>query len=384
MVEPEGGVQQVHPLAIYTSALGRGGAERAMLNLANALAAEDQPVDVLVADREASDYLPLLDSAVSLVDLDASPAVLGLPGIVRYLRKSRPSALVTVELRAHALSLAARRLARVDTMGVASVQNFHSREYASGVSLGRRMTLDAMKWVLPRMDRVFAVSGRVADDVVQSFGADPDTVTVVPNPIVTPEIVRRAREPVDHPWFETDAGPVVLSIGRLSRQKNYPLLLRAFSRIEEDLDARLIILGEGSERERIESLVGELRLEDRVDLPGFVDNPYAFLARSAVFVLSSDWEGLPSVVIESLAVGCPVVSTDCPSGPREILDGGCYGRLVEPGDEKALASAMREALVTESSEPERLKQRAREYSASEVAARYVEELQLADERGASR
>lgn len=368
------GAEDASPIAIYTSALGRGGAERAMLNLANALAERDVPVDVLVAKRGISDYLPLLDSRAGLIDLEASPAVLGLPGLVRYLRRVRPSALVSVELRGHAMSLAARGLAGVDTLCVASVQNFHSREYETGVSLTRRLTLDSMRFVLPRMDRIFAVSRRVADDVVETFGVDRGVVRVVPNPIVPPEIGRRASEPVEHPWFRDGAGPVVLSIGRLSRQKNYPLLIRAFARLAGESDVRLVILGEGEDREALEALVAELGLEDRVDLPGFVDNPYAYLARSALFVLSSDWEGLPSVVIEALAVGCPVVSTDCPSGPREILEDGRYGRLVEPGDEEELARAMRQALATDEVAPERLRDRARAYSASEVAATYVEEL----------
>lgn len=360
-------------LVIYTSALGRGGAERAMLNLANGLVERGVPVDVVIAKRGDSDYLGELRPEAKLVDLDSSPAVVAFPRLVAYLRRRRPLATLSVEPAAHAMMLAAARLAGRGIRPAASVQNFHSREFATDLAPYRRLVLGSMRHVLPRMYRVFTVAGRVADDVVENFGVPREMVSVIYNPIVTPEIEERAAEPVDHPWFRDGAPPVAVSVGRLTRQKNYPLLLRAFARVRRRCEARLTILGKGEERERLESLASELGVAGDVWMPGFVDNPFAYLARASAFVLSSDWEGLPSVLIEALAVGCPVVSTDCPSGPREILEQGRWGRLVPTGDSERLAEALA-ATLTEETDRERLRERARDFSRGRVAAEYEREL----------
>jgi len=145
---------------------------------------------------------------------------------------------------------------------------------------------------------------------------------------------------VDHPWLAPGEPPVVMGIGRLAPKKDFTTLVRAFAEVRQDVRARLMILGEGPERAELESLVRTLDLEADVALPGFVDNPYAYLARASLFVLSSRWEGLPTVLIEAMFCGAPVVSTDCPSGPHEILNGGRYGRLVPVGDLSALAGAI--------------------------------------------
>lgn len=360
-------------LAVYTSALGRGGAERAMLNLANALVEKRIRVDVVIAKRDESDYLDLLRPEVGVVDIDSSPAVLGLPRFVRYLREAEPAALLSWEPLGHVLLLAARALAGVEATCAASVQNFHSRELGTGLGLYRRLQLKSMEYSLPRMDRVFAVAERVADDLVRHFRVPREMVGVIHNPIVTPEIAEEAAEPVAHPWFADGAPPVVVSVGRLTRQKNYALLLRAFERVRRRIDARLMIMGKGEQRSDLEELAEALGVADDVALPGFVDNPFALMARASVFVLSSDWEGLPSVLIEALAVGCPVVSTDCPSGPREILEDGRYGRLVPTGDPERLAEAVVETIDTET-DRERLEERARDFSSEAVAGSYIEQL----------
>lgn len=360
-------------LAIYTSALGRGGAERAMLNLANALVEKGVRVDVVIAKRDQSDYLDLLHARAEVVDLDVSPAILGLGGLVRYLREERPAAILSWEMSGHAMVLAARRLAGAQVTCAASIQNFHSREFDTEISLYRRFLLNSMRQVLPRMDRVFAVAERVADDVVRHFDVPRELVQVIYNPIVTPEITERAAESVDHPWFADGAPPVAISVGRLTRQKNYPLLLQALAKLQRHTEVRLVILGRGDEREELAALADRLGVAESVSMPGFVDNPFAYMARASVFVLSSDWEGLPSVLIEALAVGCPVVSTDCPSGPREILDDGRYGRLVPTGDVSALASAMA-ATLKEEADGERLQERARDFSRDRVADEYISEL----------
>jgi glycosyltransferase involved in cell wall biosynthesis len=191
---------------------------------------------------------------------------------------------------------------------------------------------------------VVAVSRGAAEDLASTSGMPRDRVEVVYNPVITPAVMALAGETPDHPWFGPGEPPVVLGVGRLTRQKAFGTLVRAFAEVRRRRPLRLIILGEGEDRPMLEALASELGVGDDVALPGFRENAMAYMARSALFVLSSAWEGLPTVLIEALAAGTRVVSTDCPSGPREILQEGRLGPLVPVGDVPALAAAMSGAL----------------------------------------
>jgi glycosyltransferase involved in cell wall biosynthesis len=203
-------------------------------------------------------------------------------------------------------------------------------------------------------------------------------VKVIYNPTVTPEIFRKATEPVQHPWFVDNRVPIILAAGRLHRQKDFPTLLRAFSLLRQNRPCRLVILGDGKKRRRkaLRQLAKQLGIEKDVSLPGFVENPFAYMARANLFVLSSAWEGFGNVIVEALACGCPVVSTDCRSGPREILDNGRYGRLVPVGDPEALARAMLEALDDPDNPCDRETriQRAMEFSVDKIVDEYLKVL----------
>jgi glycosyltransferase involved in cell wall biosynthesis len=177
----------------------------------------------------------------------------------------------------------------------------------------------------------------VADDLVTTAGADRQHIRVVYNPVVSQRMIGMSREPLDHPWFCPGAPPVVLAVGRLTPAKDYPLLIRAFAAARAEREMRLMILGDGEDRPQLEGLVAELGLNDCVALPGFVANPYNYMAKAAVFALSSMSEALPTGLIEALALGVPIVATDCPSGPREVLQEGRLGALVPVGDAEALA-----------------------------------------------
>jgi glycosyltransferase involved in cell wall biosynthesis len=192
----------------------------------------------------------------------------------------------------------------------------------------------------------------VREDMAQVTGIPRERITVIFNPsVVGTEVAEKARAPLDHPWFELGQPPVLVAVGRLQEQKDYPTMIRAFAQVRQARPVRLLILGEGKERPVLEAQIEELGLQEDVSLPGFVTNPYAYLARASLFVLSSRWEGLPTVLIEALCCSTPVVSTDCPSGPREILQGGKYGRLVPVGDAEALARAITAALDEQRTSP---------------------------------
>jgi glycosyltransferase involved in cell wall biosynthesis len=230
-----------------------------------------------------------------------------------------------------------------------------------------------IKYFYPFADQVVAVSKGVSDNVTRMAPKTACKVRVVYNPIVDQKMLQKAKESVDHPWLNEKGPPVILGVGRLTRQKNFDLLLRSFASLREKRDARLIILGGGNQRESLEKRVDELDIGDHVDLHGFVRNPYPYMRRASLFVLSSDFEGFGSVIVEALACGCPVVSTDCPSGPREILGGGRWGRLVPVGDEVVLAEAMDEAL-SKPYDPDRLRQRARDFSVDAAVDNHLDVL----------
>ena len=214
------------------------------------------------------------------------------------------------------------------------------------------------------------VSRGVSDSLETVTGAPRDRITTIYNPVVTPDLHGKAAEQPDHPWLRDDGAPIVLAAGRLAREKDFPTLVRAFARLAARRPCRLIILGEGSKRTKIEGLVEESGLTDRVSLPGWVENPFAFMARTSVFVLSSRWEGLPTVLVEALACGCPCVSTDCPSGgPAEILLNGELGLLVPVGDDAALAQAM-ERVLNQPPNRHVLQQRAADFSADRAVDAY--------------
>jgi glycosyltransferase involved in cell wall biosynthesis len=198
---------------------------------------------------------------------------------------------------------------------------------------------------------------------------------VIYNPVVTPELFEKVTEPLDHPWFDPGSPPVILGVGRLEKQKDFSTLIRAFAQVQQQRPARLMILGEGTERPYLEALVQELGLAEDVALLSFVSNPYAYMVRAAVFVLSSLFEGLPTVLIEAMAVGTPVVSTDCKSGPAEILENGRYGKLVSVGDIKGIAEAILSTLESPSNS-EALRRKAAQFSLEKAVAEYREVLQV--------
>ena len=229
------------------------------------------------------------------------------------------------------------------------VVNTVSQQYRTPVKkwLERR----SLAWIYPRADAIIAASTGVADDLSAYTGIPAAKIQTIFFPTITANLEEKASQPVNHAWLSPGNIPVVMGVGRLTQQKDFGTLIRAACLLRAARPVRLIILGEGEERARLETMAQELGLADDVDLPGFVDNPYAYLRRAAVFVLSSLWEGLPNSLIEAMACGCPVVSTDCPSGPREILDGGRYGHLAPVGNPYSLAEAIGKALDGDTRKP---------------------------------
>ena len=355
-------------MALFAPCLFGGGAERVMLTLAGEFARRGAAVDLVLARAEGP-LLPFIPAGVRLVDLRLRATITSVPRLLRYLRRERPAALLAT-LHAAEPALVARRFAGGDLRVVVRYANTFSREFADS-GWRRKATLTLLKRLLPGADAVIAVSRRAAADLRRSVPRAAHLVRALPSPIVVPEIAAQARAPVEHPWFADSRAPIVLAAGRLARQKDQPTLLRAFAALAASRDARLVVLGEGPERAKLAALGRRLGIAGRVDFPGWVANPYAHMARAAVFVQSSTYEGLPLTLVEAMACGTPVVSTDCPSGPREILEDGRYGRLTPPGDWRALADAVARTLDAAAA-PEPLIARADAWSAGPSADRYLE------------
>jgi glycosyltransferase involved in cell wall biosynthesis len=231
----------------------------------------------------------------------------------------------------------------------------------------------ARRWY-PSADAILAVSRGVADDLAATLHLPRECIAVTGNPVVTPDLATRAGEPIDHPWLRPGEPPVVLGVGKLKPQKGFDVLIDAFARARARRPLRLVILGQGPERARLLDRARGLGVGDDVALPGFVANPFAWMARCGVFALSSRFEGLPGVLIQALACGCPVVSTDCPSGPSEILGPGAVAPLVPVGDAAALGEALLRALDAPDAERDARLARAAEYSVEQVAPRYLDAL----------
>lgn len=330
-------------LAVFLPDMIGAGAQRVMLNLVNGFAARNLLVD-LVLTKATGPYLNSIAPSVRVIDLKAHRVLTSLPGMIRYLRQEQPMAILTGLATANCVALWARKLAKFDTRLVISEHNTMSVNTSRGANWRDKQLPRLARQFYPWADNIVAVSKGVADDLARVTSVPRAAIQVIYNPVVTPDVCAKAQMPADHPWFGSDQPPVVLGVGRLTEQKNFADLLTAFALVRQHRPARLIILGEGEQRPLLEEQSRQLHLEADVCLPGFVDNPYAYMAAAKVFALSSRWEGLPTVLIEALYCGAQLVSTDCPSGPREILAGGQLGQLVPVGDVLALARAIEHAL----------------------------------------
>lgn len=330
-------------IAFFLPSLVGGGAERVIVNLAQGITERGIRVDLVLAAAEG----PLLDQlppAVRLIDLGATRVLRSIVPLARYLRRERPRVLVSSMGHANLVAVWAARLAGRVVPVIVTEHNTLSQETSRQSRLSGKLWPHLLRTFYPWATTIVAVSRGAADDLARTSGLPRDRVEVVYNPVITPTMMALARQAPDHPWFAAGQPPVILGVGRLTRQKDFATLLRAFAEVRRQRPARLLILGEGEDRPALEALATELAVADDLALPGFQENALAFMAGSAVFALSSAWEGLPTVLIEALAAGTRVVSTDCPSGPREILQDGRLGALVPVGNAAALAAAILEAM----------------------------------------
>jgi glycosyltransferase involved in cell wall biosynthesis len=313
---------------------------------------------------------------VRLTILDKLRVAQAIPALAAHFRRTRPRAILSALTHMNLATILAARLSGIGARVVVSERNQISAKAQAARGPWQRALYRAVPLIYRAADRVVAVSGGVADDLTH-FGRLPGgKVRVIHNPVFDPDIARLARAAPRHDWFEPGGPPIVLAAGRLHRQKGFDILLRAFAIARAQVDCRLVILGEGAERALLMRQAEQSGLGYDIDMPGFCENPFALMARAGAFVLSSRWEGFPNALVEAMACGAPVIATDCPSGPREILRGGEIAALVPVDDADALGRALTAAL---SARPDTSASRARAegFSIAAAATQYLDALERA-------
>lgn len=361
-------------ISLLLATYSNSGVPRNRLSLAAGFASRGYQVDLVLIGGVLPEFeRQALPEKVQVIELGKARVAAALPSLVGYLRRARPLAVVAAEEHLNVVAIVAVLLSGVSSAISVSFHVPPEREAANPLWRKGRWNSVLGRWLFPRATAIVAVSTGMADALAKTARLPRDSIRVIHNPVVRDALFEMALET---PWPTISHGSeFVLSVGRLSPNKGYADLIDAFALIHSETNLNLVILGEGVARSELEAKVSALGLEDRIFLPGAVDNPFAWMARAKLFVLASYFEGLSNVLVEAMACGCPVVSTDCPTGPREILRDGRYGPLVPLRDPRALAEAMRQTLDNPP-DVELLKRRAMDFHVGLIVEQYVEALGL--------
>ncbi len=363
--------EEQRKVAFLIHDLRDGGAERITVSLANGIAARGFQVDlVLVNEKGKQSYFESIAPSVTVRSLKQTRTLTSAFGFRDYFNDANPDVVISALTHINISAIIGRMLARSKPRLVVVEHNQMSK------NIGRkkgfvRLAYAAVPRVYRLADLIGVVSEGVKSDFVDLTGIPAGRVEVLYNPVVTPELQKQSREEPDHPWFQEGEPPVILGIGRLTEQKNFPMLIESFASLRKNRDARLIFLGQGPDLDELEAQAKATGFGDDIAFPGFVDNPFAYMSGAAVVALSSNWEGLPTVLIEAMACGTPVVSTDCPSGPSEILRNGELAPLTPVGDALAFTKSLHDVL-DRNPDVNRLIARASEFSLDAAVDRYLQ------------
>jgi glycosyltransferase involved in cell wall biosynthesis len=352
-------------IAVLIPDLAGGGAERVALTLAKGFVERGHSVD-LVLLQARGELMELVPEGVRIVDLKSDRFRRAIRPLADYLKDSPPDALLAMMWPMPVVAWISRLLSRAKFRIVSSDHAILSQHYRDKPAQAALLRVTGTL-VYPRVDARIAASNGIASDLAVLSGLERDRISVIPNPIAMPPNPIVGREHADSLW--PGSGARILAVGALKPEKNHTLLLRAFARLAEKRPAQLIILGEGPLRRELTGLADRLGIAGQVAMPGFHPDPWPFYASADLFVLSSDTEGFGNVLVEAMAVGLPVVSTDC-DGPRELLEGGKFGQLVPVGDELAMLNAM-ELVMGQPVDPEKLKQRAKQFQPDQAVDGYL-------------
>lgn len=376
-------------IAIWINTLDEmWGVARFVVQLANAYVQEQGDavqVDILASygEKPRPDFL---DSRVNLHIFNVRHPYTNVPSLLRYCMREKPDILLSVGVTVNvvtALLTPVLHLMGSKTQTVISEHVCFSQFVPTKPIWQRWLYHVMIKPTYRLAQHIVSVSDALGDDLAQFAWLRRERVHTVYNPLVSEEVLKQGEEAIDHPWF-AESTPIILSAGRLIPLKRYDLLIRAFAAVHGSFPCRLVIVGEGEERPQLEALAKELGVSEHVSLPGFANNPFPYMKHAALFVLTSQFEGLPSVLVEAMAFGLPVIATDCVSGPDEILDHGRYGTLIPVDDEAALVNALRDYFTATDEQRHAMREKARERAQDfnyAAAVQAYEALCLANARG---
>lgn len=360
-------------LALFVPTLDGGGAERVMVRLANTFASRGILVDLLLA-RAVGAWLDKPQSRVRVLELGGRGVLASLPALIRYMRRTQPTALLSTLDHANLIAVCSRIMAQTGTRVVVRQASDSTGIRSSTLA---EATIDLLMGPSYRhADHVIVLADAMRHSLIRSKRLDPEKVSVIANPVSIDEIRDLAKQDGQHPWLANTlpntAGPLIVAAGRLQPQKDFPTLLRAVATIAQHSPVRLAVLGDGPDLGALVSLAAELSIDNVTLFPGFQPNPYPWLAQADVVVLSSRFEGMPNVLLEALALGRPVVATDCPTGPHEVLAAGKFGKLVPVGDAAAMASAIVAVLAGDRPSADVLRSAASAYGLEGIATKYLD------------
>jgi len=354
-------------IAMFFWSLELGGVEHMMVQLSRELAARGHAVSLVLARAATeTEYLP--DDRVSVIRLDAATTGLTVLRLARHLRRARYDLVYTAMPTSNIVALAAIWLSRAKSRLVISERSNPRLEAQYSQTWRYRAAFALQRFCYPRADRIVAVSHDLADDLADFARLPRQKIHVIYNPAFDDRASVAASGPT-HPWLDEKVTPVILAAGRLTAQKDFVTLIKAFGQLRSKLNVRLMILGEGRERQNLKDLIDALGLADDVALPGFVPDIFPYLQKADVFALSSIWEGFGNVLVQAMAAGCSIVSTECPNGPGEILARGAFGRLVPVGDIAGFANALEQSLALPFAAAA-LRERAGQFSLTQSADAY--------------
>lgn len=352
---------------LFQSGLGRGGATRSNLIIASGLASSRLDI-TLVYGHSTEENKELIPKNLKSVELGFGSPLIMLFKLIKFIRSEKPKIIIAGKIQANIIVYLANLISFTNSKVIFIDRVAPSIEIKNKSGVLYKLLPYFMKLFYPKADKVIAVSQGCAQDIESIVGKLGTRLEVIYNPSITDDKIKRSYLPINHPWFKGDY-PVVVAVGRLTAQKDFSTLIRAFEQVLKEIECRLLILGDGEERKILESLINQLGISEHVSIYGYVDNPHPYLRKADLFVLSSAWEGLPNVLLEAMSYGTSVVSTNCVSGPKEILENGTLAPLVDVGNHLEMAAAIIKALNSPQ-KPETLIARAEDFSEEKSITNY--------------
>lgn len=356
---------------LFLPNLHSGGAQRVFLRLYRALRKFYPDVILVVAQKKGELVAAVEKEDLPVVFLNSSRLLTSFFSLKRFIKTEKPRAIFSTMNYVNVFVGFVVWLSRYKGMVIMREANTMQKLRNQGVlDIRDRLFLFLMRFFYKRAHAVVANAVDIATDLDYFKVVPKSRVRIIPNPVIDEMFIRNLQEPISHPWLTNNSNQVVLGIGRFSEQKNFKLLIEAFSIAQKQLSSlRLMILGSGPLRSQYEALLEKHKISEKAYFPGYVENPIAYMREALVFVSPSNWEGMPNVLIEALGAGCKIIATDCPGATADVLDNGRYGVLISPNDVNSLASAIINSLGRENN-PDLLKTHAMKYSAEKIALEY--------------